>query len=180
MDQRSHQALTLMLETFHSTGMDRSLQRAKLLQFEEALTGVTDEAICEAARRFRNGEVPSQNRSFSPTTAEFVPVARGIQEVLDIKSGRILPKPVGKHTLPGGLRPMRTQGEIVRHKALMESVRATEDREKAEALEEERAKIRKRYGMDGSVPEPHEPVVWTKALERSTRVSIWNKNESEV
>jgi hypothetical protein len=49
--------------------------------------GLSDEAGCEAARRFWIGVVPDRASSFAPTVAEFMVEARRIQEAMPRRAG---------------------------------------------------------------------------------------------
>lgn len=64
-----------------------------LLTYDEDTTGVPDQAIIEAAGRFRRGEVPDQNKTFAPSIAEFCTEARRIAELLPYRAMAKLPKP---------------------------------------------------------------------------------------
>jgi len=50
------------------------------------------------------GEVPDQNRSFSPTVAEFRPVALSVMEAQELRARPRLPKPAYR---PGILAPFQ-------------------------------------------------------------------------
>lgn len=62
-----------MLNAFPQSAADL---RGLLLTYDEALTGLDDDAICVAAARFIRGEVSGQNRSFAPSVAEFAAEVR--------------------------------------------------------------------------------------------------------
>ncbi len=103
LDLEATVALTKMLASFPGIVNDQ-MQEAKLSLFEEGLEGVTSAAIRETAGRFMRGEVPEQNRSFSPTIAEFRPVAIGVQEAQELRARPRLPKPTYR---PGILAPFQ-------------------------------------------------------------------------
>lgn len=67
--------------------------RGLLLTYDEDTTGVPDQAIIEAAGRFRRGEVQAQNKTFAPSIAEFCTEARRIAELLPYRGMSKLPKP---------------------------------------------------------------------------------------
>lgn len=66
--------------------------RGLLLTYDEDTTGVPDQAIIEAAGRFRRGEVAGQNKTFAPSIAEFCTEARRIAELLPYRGMISLPK----------------------------------------------------------------------------------------
>lgn len=62
-----------MLNAFPQSG---ATSKALLLTYDQALTGVTDQAISDTAARFIRGDVPEQSGTFAPSVAEFVKQAR--------------------------------------------------------------------------------------------------------
>lgn len=77
-----------------------------LLTYEQALIAVGEQAICEAAARFRDGDVVGQSKTFAPSVAEFVQEARSRQEYIDIKAKPRLPAP---RYFPGPLAPFQVR-----------------------------------------------------------------------
>lgn len=57
-----------MLNAFPQSTADL---RGLLLTYDEALTGLNDDAICAAARKFTSGQISGHNQTFSPSVAEF-------------------------------------------------------------------------------------------------------------
>lgn len=58
---------------------------ALLLTFAQALSGVSDPAIIEAAQRFSSGLVPGQSPTFAPSVAEFAQEARRLSELAAVR-----------------------------------------------------------------------------------------------
>lgn len=52
-----------------------------LRTFEDALSGIAEDIICDTARRFVTGQVEGQNLAFSPSVAEFTRAAKDLVEV---------------------------------------------------------------------------------------------------
>lgn len=73
MNQQAYQALTKMVNAFPQSAADL---RGLLLTYEEDTTGIHDQAIIDAAGRFRRGEVAGHNNTFAPSIAEFCVEAR--------------------------------------------------------------------------------------------------------
>lgn len=94
MNQESYQALTKMLNAFPQSAADL---RGLLLTYDEDTTGVPDQAIIEAAGRFRRGEVAGQNKTFAPSIAEFCTEARRIAELLPYRGMTRLTPPTASH-----------------------------------------------------------------------------------
>lgn len=83
-----------------------------MLTYDQALTGVSDQAIGEAVTRFICGDVQGQSKTFAPSVAEFVQEARRLQDVFaTIARPRIAAAGYVRH---GHLAPF----EIARQKAL--------------------------------------------------------------
>lgn len=104
MNQNSYQALTMMLNAFPQSAADL---RGLLLTYDQALTGVSDQATCEAAQRFVTGDVKDQSRTFAPSVAEFVQEARRIAELIPYRDRVGLPA-------PANYRPHRFDDEKTR------------------------------------------------------------------
>lgn len=68
-----------------------------MLTYDQALTGIEDRAIEEAASRFITGDVPSQSRTFAPSVAEFVQEARKIHQILPYRGRPQLAPPARQH-----------------------------------------------------------------------------------
>lgn len=79
-----------MLNAFPQSAADI---RGLLLTFDQALTGVTDQAITEAAGRFIAGDVAGQSPRFAPSVAEFVQEARRVDALLPYRNRSALPRP---------------------------------------------------------------------------------------
>lgn len=60
-----------------------------MLTFEQALIGLGDPAIIEAAGRFITGDVQGQSKTFAPSVAEFVAEARRRQELIAAKGKEV-------------------------------------------------------------------------------------------
>ncbi len=56
----------------------------RLRTMESVLSGLSSEAIVDAARRFTSGDVQGQNLRFAPSIPEFVKEARRRQEAINI------------------------------------------------------------------------------------------------
>lgn len=67
--------------------------RGLLLTYDEDTTGIQDQAIIEAAQRFRRGLVASQSKTFAPSVAEFVQEARRVVELLPYRGRAQLSPP---------------------------------------------------------------------------------------
>lgn len=109
MDPVSFAAISSMI-----TGFPQSAANAKvlLLTYEQALTAVGSQAICEAAARFRDGDVPDQSKDFAPSVARFVDEARKRQEIIELLAR---PRIAARgYVQAGRLAPF----EIAREKAL--------------------------------------------------------------
>lgn len=61
------------------------------MTYDQALTGVPDQAISDAAVRFIKGDVPEQSRTFAPSIAEFVQQARFQVSLLPERNSSLLP-----------------------------------------------------------------------------------------
>lgn len=85
-----------------------------MLTYDQALSGVSDRAVSEAAQRFRRGDVAGQSKTYPPSVPEFVAEARKHQEYLDIKARPRLPAPEYRR---GPLAPF----QIAKQKALAEN-----------------------------------------------------------
>ena len=134
MNQKSYQAVTTMMNAFPQTSADL---RGLLLTYDQALTGVSDQAIEGAALRFVRGDVPGQSRTFAPSIAEFVADARRCQEALDIKAK---PRITAPRYTPGPLAPfqIRTQRKLAENShlpVLFEDIGFDEWRRKSKARE---------------------------------------------
>lgn len=82
--------------------------------FEERLTELSIEAVNRAVDRYRDGDVPGQNKRFPPTVPEFIEEVRRCQDVIDIIARPRLPAPKYR---PGPLAPF----EMKRQKAFAEN-----------------------------------------------------------
>lgn len=94
MNQKSYQAITAMLNAFPQSSADL---RGLLLTYDQALTGVDDKAIEEAATRFIAGDVKEQSRTFAPSVPEFTQEARRIHQVLPYRGRPQLPPPARQY-----------------------------------------------------------------------------------
>lgn len=83
MNQNSYMAVTAMLNAFPQSAGDI---KALMLTYEKALTGVSDQAIIEAAERYIKGEVPEQSLTFAPSIAEFVKQAKFVDGVIPMRN----------------------------------------------------------------------------------------------
>jgi hypothetical protein len=90
MNQTAYQGITKMLNAFPQSAADL---RGLLLTYDEDTTGIRDDAIIEAAQRFRRGDVSGQNRTFAPSIAEFCSEARRIAEMIPYRDRPALPAP---------------------------------------------------------------------------------------
>lgn len=104
MNQTAYQEITKMLNAFPQSAADI---RALLLTYDQALTGVTDQAITEAAQRFTCGDVQGQSRTFAPSIAEFVQEARRVASMLPYRNRPALPRPTDPEHDPGFRRDDR-------------------------------------------------------------------------
>lgn len=78
VNRQAAQAITVMLNGFpQSAAADK---QALLLTFGRALSGVSDQAIIDAAQRYVSGLVPGQSATFAPAVAEFSQEARRLDE----------------------------------------------------------------------------------------------------
>lgn len=73
MNQNSYQALTAMINSFPQSAVNL---KALLLTYDQALSGVPDQAIHDAAANFIAGRVSGQSLTFAPSVAEFCSEAR--------------------------------------------------------------------------------------------------------
>lgn len=73
-----------------------------------ATSGLSSQAVIEAAQRFTMGEVQGQSKTFAPSVAEFVTEARQRQEYIDLKAKPRLPAP---RYSPGDLAPFQVRQE---------------------------------------------------------------------
>lgn len=83
MNQNSYMAVTAMLNAFPQSAGDI---KALMLTYEKALTGVSDQAIIEAAERYIKGDVPEQSLTFAPSIAEFVKQAKFVDGVIPMRN----------------------------------------------------------------------------------------------
>lgn len=90
MNQTAYQEITKMLNGFPQSAADL---RGLLLTYDEDTTGIADQAIIEAAQKFRRGEVGGQSRTFAPSIAEFVTETRRIASLLPFRGTKPLPPP---------------------------------------------------------------------------------------
>lgn len=90
MNQAAHQALTAMWNSFALTGQDYRLLAAT---YDTDLANQTNEAIIEAAHRFRNGKVPGQSDKFSPSQPEFVAEVERQEEFISLRNRPRLERP---------------------------------------------------------------------------------------
>jgi hypothetical protein len=74
--------------------------------FEMAMSGLSSQAVIEAARRFIMGDVPKQSKTFAPSVAEFVAEVRNQQEIIEIRKTPRLPAP---RYFPGPLAPFQVR-----------------------------------------------------------------------
>ncbi|TGW04916.1 hypothetical protein EN788_50215 [Mesorhizobium sp. M2D.F.Ca.ET.145.01.1.1] len=74
--------------------------------FEMATSGLSSQAVIEAAQRFTMGDVQGQSKTFAPSVAEFVTEARQRQEYINIKARPALPPP---RYFPGQLAPFQVR-----------------------------------------------------------------------
>lgn len=64
------------------------------MTYDQALFGVSDQAICETAQRFTCGEVKDQSRAFAPSVAEFVQEAKRWAGLIPFRNRPALPAPI--------------------------------------------------------------------------------------
>lgn len=72
--------------------------------YEAVLSGLSPQAVTEAAQRFTMGDVPGQSKTFAPSVAEFVAEARKRQEYIDMKAR---PERKALQFFPGPLAPFQ-------------------------------------------------------------------------
>ena len=119
--------------------------RGLLLTYDEDTAGIPDQAIIEAAERFRRGLVTGQNKEFVPSIAVFCSEARRIAELLPYRNRPALPAPKVE---PKSEWREPTAGEKARVQALLDRFYASNRKVSSAADEEaERAEIRAKYGM---------------------------------
>ena len=106
MNQQTFQAITTMLNAFPQSAAADT--KALLLTFDAALTGVSGQAVCEAAQRYTAGLVPAQNLTFAPSVAEFASEARKQADVIAIRSQPRISPPSYR---PGRLAPFQIAAE---------------------------------------------------------------------
>jgi hypothetical protein len=80
--------ITKLLESFPLTGGNYAVLIAS---FEERLTTHSTEAISLAVDRYRDGDVPGQQKRFAPSVAEFVEEVRRCSEMLAVRNRPRLP-----------------------------------------------------------------------------------------
>lgn len=97
MNQAAHIEITKMLNGFPQMARNTT---ALLLTYEEDLEGISDQAICETARRFRRNKIDGQSTEFGPSIAAFVEAARRLDEIYSRRSRPALPGPVPMPRLP--------------------------------------------------------------------------------
>jgi hypothetical protein len=144
MNQAAYQELTKMLNAFPQSPADLA---ALLLTYDEDLTGISDQAICETAQRYRRGDIPDQNKTFAPSIAEFVASARRQEEYVSNRNKPRLPPPVLKPCPPEPPRQERTEEEKARVQQIMQDFHDSCRQQELVRFEAERAEIRARYGM---------------------------------
>lgn len=93
MNQAAHQALTAMWNSFAPNGQDYRLLAAT---YDSDLANLTNEAIIEAAQRFRLGQVGGQSKTFSPSLAEFAEEATRIHHAIPLRERRRIEPPPPK------------------------------------------------------------------------------------
>lgn len=107
MNQAAHQALTAMWNSFALTGQDYRLLAAT---YDTDLANQTNEAIIEAAHRFRNGKVPGQSDKFAPSQPEFATEVERQEQFIALRQRPRLPEPRGfvpAQEIPGSHERMR-------------------------------------------------------------------------
>ncbi|MBZ9759466.1 hypothetical protein LB553_01005 [Mesorhizobium sp. CA8] len=97
--------ITRMLNAFPTSKSDPDLT---LDTFEMATSGLSSQAVIEAAQRYTMGEVHGQTKTFAPSVAEFVTEARQRQEYIELKAKPRLPAP---RYFPGPLAPFQVRQE---------------------------------------------------------------------
>jgi hypothetical protein len=105
MDDMALMEVTRMLNAFPMSNTNPDLT---LETFEMATSGLSSQAVIEAAQRFVLGDVQGQAKTFAPSVAEFVAEARRRQEYIDIKARPRLPAP---RYFPGPLAPFQVRQE---------------------------------------------------------------------
>lgn len=70
------------------------------MTYDEDTTGISDQAICEAAGRFRRGLVVGQSKTFAPSIAEFITEARRIDDLIPYRNRVALPAPEPQRASP--------------------------------------------------------------------------------
>lgn len=162
MNQSAHQAIAMMLNAFPQGGQD---YRLLLLTYEEDLAGISDQAICETAQRFRRNDIPDQSATFAPSVAEFVTAARRQEEFISIRNRPRIRGPVVRPLPPSPPIQRRTEEERQRQRERMAKFHGTDDQEA------ELAAIRAKYDPDElakipDAPLPHGVVQVASALKK--------------
>ena len=107
MNQQAEQSIIEMLNGFQQTNQDYRLFLATL---ERKCSGLSDQAIIEAAERFGDGDVKDQSKKFPPAMPEFIEEVRRRQEYLELKARPRIAPPA---YVPGPLAPF----QVARQKA---------------------------------------------------------------
>src|SRR6185312_9280923 len=84
--------------------------------YDEDTTGIPDEAIIEAAARFRRGMVKGQSDTFAPSIAKFCTEARRVAELLQYRDRPALPAASVVPYRSGRLAPFQILAEQMRQK----------------------------------------------------------------
>lgn len=79
--------------------------------YEAVLRDVSSQAVTDAAKRFMNGDVPGQSKTFAPSVAEFVQEARNLEEYIALRNRPRIPGHVYR---PGPLKPFEVRAEKAR------------------------------------------------------------------
>lgn len=110
MNQQSYQAITTMLNAFPQSAADI---RGLLLTYDQALSGVSDQAIKATALRFIAGEISGQSKTFAPSIAEFTQEAK---RIADLQSYQSRPKLTAPYRPRSHLAPYEIKAEQLRQK----------------------------------------------------------------
>jgi hypothetical protein len=124
--------ITRMLNAFPTSKADPDLT---LDTFEMATSGLSSQAVIEAAQRFTMGDVQGQSTTFAPSVAEFVEEARQRQEYMDLKARPRLPAPSAYTGTPWHVRQEKARTKYRECPIIKENVSYDEFRKMSAARE---------------------------------------------
>jgi len=107
MNQQAEQSIIEMWNGFKPTSQDYRLLLATLAK---QCSGLSDQAVIDAADRYGAGDVKDQSKEFAPTVPQFLDEVRRRQEFIELKAR---PRIAPPKYVPGPLAPF----EIARQKA---------------------------------------------------------------